>query len=197
IPRRHHLSRNPPVRPRAPRLLRGDLDGRDRGSAGPVRRPLRGPHGRRDRRIPPLLLAPLLQDEPGRPVPPCPPGPELRAARRPLVGGDPPPPPPPLRHRARRPLAAPPRLPLLPRGVDLRAPQRRGRLLDRPRPDPLPRAGLARAAPLHRGGGARGRLLPAGRLARTRRRLLLEYRAPLPRHLHDQLAGACARHSAL
>ena len=72
-------------------------------------RALRRAHVRRHRRLPPLLLAPRVQDQPRVPVRARVPRAELGAARRAVVGREASPAPSALRHRARRPLAAPAR----------------------------------------------------------------------------------------
>ena len=154
------------------------------------RRALPAAHVRRLRRLPPLLLAPRLQDQPRRPVPARLPGAELGPARaccggRPSTAGT-------ISTRTpsststRRASAAsstpisagssPPRHD----ATDYRS--------DR-RPRQIPGAGLARPPPLSAGGPARAWLLADRRLAGPGRRLLLEHGRALARHLLHQLAG--------
>src|SRR5206468_286082 len=78
--RRHHLPGHHPVRAGAPGLPGRVLQRRHHRGAGAVRRAVRGAHVRRDGGVPPLLLAPLVQDQPRGPAAARPALPELGAA---------------------------------------------------------------------------------------------------------------------
>ena len=128
------------------------------------------PHVVHHRRVPPLLRAPQLQDEPGVPV-----RPRLRRRRgrpegRAVVGRPPPGPPPLHRHRARPALAAQGLLPVAHRLdrhralVDHRLGRHRGLRQ-------VPRAALPQQARLDRAVDARRGRVPHRRLARRGRRV--------------------------
>ncbi|CAA9353236.1 MAG: Fatty acid desaturase; Delta-9 fatty acid desaturase, partial [uncultured Gemmatimonadaceae bacterium] len=197
VPRRHHLPLAGAVRARARGLLRRDLDRGHGRRARALRRALPRADVRRHGRLPPLLLAPHLQDEPRLPVHPGAARAEHHAEGGDVVGGQAPPPPQARRHGRRRALAAAARLLVLALGVDLRPQARRHRPRGGARPGEVPRAHVAR--PVREGARHRaGRgLLRLRRLARADRGLHVEHGARVPRHLHDQLARPRARHAAL
>ena len=174
-----------------------DLDRGHGQRPDPVRGAVRRANVRRYRRVPPLLQPPLVQDQPRGAVRTGVAGAELGAARRALVGGGASPSPPPLRHRAGRALAAAARVPVRARRLDLRpAPPRDGDGRGAG-PGAASRAGVAGALAAGPRGGAGHRLLRARRMGGTRRRLLLEHGAAVPRDLLHQLAGARDGEAAL
>ena len=197
--RRRRLPLGHPVRPGPSRLPGRHLDAASPSQAVALGvGALRAAHVRRLRRLPPLLLAPRVQDQPRRPVRARLPRPELGAARRAVVGGQAPLAPPALRHRAGRPLARASTASSTPIvGWIFAAPARR----DRPRRwsrdlAKYPELRLARPASLPDRD-------PAGRAARF---LLAGWPglvvgffwstvAALARHVLHQLAGARARHA--
>src|SRR5690606_5292859 len=134
-----------------------------------------GAHVRRDCRLPPLLLAPVLQDQPGRPVPARFRGAEYCPEGRALVGGEASPPSQALRHSGRRVRSKASRILLralrvnLPEAVSVYVPLARGGSRR------LSRVALAEHALERTHRAARHCLLPDRWLAGSHHRLFLEY----------------------